>query len=99
MHTICCFEAREVRSPTLQTVHELELKRRSYGRLKTTASSCAKISQLRNQLRNQPFVAKISQHKAHFATAKPPASTHVPLRKLKLHLRSCEPRCEITSKL
>ena len=26
MHTICRFEAREVRNPTLQTVHELELK-------------------------------------------------------------------------
>ena len=48
MHTICRFEAREVRSPTLQTVRELELKRRSYGHLKTTASSCAKISQLQN---------------------------------------------------
>ena len=48
MHTIFRFEAREVRSPTLQTVRELELKRRSYGRLKTIASSCTKISQLRN---------------------------------------------------
>ena len=36
----------------LQTMCKLELKRRSYGRLKTTASSCAKISQLRNRLRN-----------------------------------------------
>ena len=34
-----------------------------------------------------------------FAAAKPPASTRVPLRKLKLHLRNCEPHCEITSKL
>ena len=58
MHTICFFKAWEVRSPTLQTVHELELKRRSYGHLKTTASSCGKISQLRNQLRNQPSLAK-----------------------------------------
>ena len=39
MHTICRFEAREVKSPTLQTVHKSELKRRSYGRLKTTAQS------------------------------------------------------------
>ena len=54
MHTICRFEAREVRSPTLQIVHKLELKRRSYGRLKTTASS----------------YAKISQPKAHFTAAK-----------------------------
>ena len=49
MHTICFFKAWEVRSPTLQTVHELELKRRSYDHLKTTALSCGKISQLRNQ--------------------------------------------------
>ena len=26
MHTICCFESQEVRNPTLQTVHESELK-------------------------------------------------------------------------
>ena len=73
IYTICRFEAREVRSPTLQTMHKLELKRRSYGCLKTTASSYAKISQLRNQL------AKISQgvsqlqnhlqaHVCHFAS-------------------------------
>ena len=35
MHTICRFEAYEVRSPVLQTVCDLDLKRRSYGRLKT----------------------------------------------------------------
>ena len=34
-----------------------------------------------------------------FTAAKPPASTRVPLRKLKLHLCSCEPCCEITYKL
>ena len=58
MHTICRFEAWEVRSPMLQTVHELELKQRSYGHLKITASSYGKISQLRNQLRNQPLAVK-----------------------------------------
>ena len=46
MHTIFHFESKEVRSPTFQTVHKLELKRRSYGRLKTTASSCAKRNPL-----------------------------------------------------
>ena len=45
MSRISHFKDREVRSPTLQMVHELELKRRSYGHLKTTASSCAKILQ------------------------------------------------------
>ncbi|RVW82999.1 hypothetical protein CK203_042453 [Vitis vinifera] len=35
MHNICCFEAWEVRNPALQMVHDLDLKRRSYGCLKT----------------------------------------------------------------
>ena len=34
MYTICRFESWEVRSPALQTVHDLDLKRRSYGILK-----------------------------------------------------------------
>ena len=87
MHTICLFEAWEVRSPTLQTVRELELKRRSYGHLKTTASSCAKLA-AKSTFRCENFARC-------FAAAKPPASARVPLCKLKLHLRSYEPRCEI----
>ena len=43
MYTIYHFESQEVRSPTLQMFCELDLKRRSYGHLKTTASSCAKF--------------------------------------------------------
>ena len=39
MHTISLFESWEVRSPELQTVLDLELKRRSYGRLKMIAQS------------------------------------------------------------
>ena len=39
MHTIYFFEAWEVRSPTLQTVCKSKMKRRSYGRLKTSAPS------------------------------------------------------------
>ena len=31
MHNICHFESWEVKNPTLQTVHESELKRRSYS--------------------------------------------------------------------
>ena len=92
IHNICFFEAWEVRSPMLQTMCKLELKRRSYGRLKTTAQSWAKISQLRNEIHLRNFARC-------FTATKPPASTHVPLRKLKLHFRSCEPRREITSKL
>ena len=42
IHTICLFQAREVRSSTLQMVRELELKRRSYGCLKTTVQSWTK---------------------------------------------------------
>ena len=112
MYTIFCFEAWEFRSPTLQTVCKLELKQRSYGHLKTIASSYAKISQLRNELRKFRSPKPISQlrnelrNEIHlwnftrcFTAAKPPPSTRVPLRKLKLHLRSCEPRCKITSKL
>ena len=87
MHTICRFEAWEVISPTLQTVHESELKR-SYGCLKTIAQIWAKwamkILQGVSQLRNHPLA-----HECHFAAAK---------WATKMFL-SCEPRCEITSKL
>ena len=37
MNTICHFKFWEVRSPMLQTVLDLELKRRSYSCLKTSA--------------------------------------------------------------
>ena len=36
MYTISRFKAWEVRSPYLQTVIDLDLKRKSYGRLKMT---------------------------------------------------------------
>ena len=39
LHATYHFEAREVRSPTLQTVCNLELKQGSYGQLKATAQS------------------------------------------------------------
>ena len=39
IRTICHFKYWEVRSPMLQTVLDLELKRRSYVRLKTSAKS------------------------------------------------------------
>ena len=39
MYTISHFEAWEVRSPMLQTVHDLELKRRSYDHLNTRTQS------------------------------------------------------------
>ena len=61
MYTICHFEDREVISPTLQMLCESELKWRSYGCLKTIVQSWAKISQLRNELRNAPLA-----HECHF---------------------------------
>nr|CAN69386.1 hypothetical protein VITISV_006688 [Vitis vinifera] len=39
MHMICNFKDWEVRNPALQTVCDLDLKQRSYGRLKTTMQS------------------------------------------------------------
>ena len=99
IYTICFFEAREVRSPTLQTVHKLELERRSYGHLKTTVQSwakwAAKISQGVSQLRNHPLA-----HECHF-TAPPPhfaATKWAAKWPVKMFL-GCEPPCEITSKL
>ena len=38
-HAIYCFEAQEVKSPTLEMVCKSELKWRSYGHLKTIAQS------------------------------------------------------------
>ena len=48
MHTICRFEAREVRNPTLQIVHKSELKWRSYSHWKPIIPSWKPISQLQN---------------------------------------------------
>ena len=39
IHMICHFKAWEVRNPELQMVCDLDLKRRSYGRLKLTMQS------------------------------------------------------------
>ena len=39
MHSIYHFKAWEVRNPMLQTLHDLDLKQRSYGHLKTTMQS------------------------------------------------------------
>ena len=78
MHTISHFESWEVRSPMLQMVRDLELKRKSYGRLKTNAQSWAGISQPRSHL------------KGCFAAAKPPFGTRVPFRNPVHSFRSCE---------
>ena len=85
MHTISRFEAREVRSPTFQTVHKLELKRRSYGHLKTTASSCAKISQLRNHL--QAHVCHFASSNSSFAATNQVAKSS-PTREVTFKLRN-----------
>ena len=66
MHTIYRFKAWEVRSPVLQTVRDLEMKWRSYGRLKTSMQTWAGISQPRRHLEGC------------FAAAKPLFGTRVP---------------------
>ena len=72
MHTISCFKSWEVRSLELQTVHNLELKRRSYGRLKTSAQSWAGISQPRRHLEGCFAAAKPTlAHVCHFAAQFP----------------------------
>ncbi len=43
LHAIYRFEAQEVKNPTLQTVHDLELKRGSYGLRKKTAPGMRKF--------------------------------------------------------
>ncbi|KAL6349770.1 hypothetical protein AAG906_001657 [Vitis piasezkii] len=53
MHTICRFEAWEVRNPVLQMVHDLDLKRRSYDRLKIDYAKLSGISHLEIQYENQ----------------------------------------------
>ena len=42
LHAICCFEAQEVKNPMLQTVHNLELKWRSYNHCKPITPSWRK---------------------------------------------------------
>ena len=49
MRTISCFEAREVRITTLQTVSKSEFKRKIYGHCKKTAPSWTKNSHRANQ--------------------------------------------------
>ena len=65
IHTISRFKAWEVRSPTLQMVCDLEVKWRSYRRLKTSAQSWAGISQPRRHLvfylRNHFWALKCSK--------------------------------------
>ena len=56
MHAICHFKAQEVNNPMLQTVHNLELKWRSYSHCKSITLSWRK--HFAKVLRNHPFVAK-----------------------------------------
>ena len=72
------FRAQEVRSPTLQMMCKLELKQRSYGRLKTTHQAVRNFAAAK-------WATKISQPKAHFAAAK-----WNPLAKFRKVFHSCE---------
>ena len=60
LHAIYHFEAREVRSPTLQTVCNLELKRGSYGLLKATAQSWGGIWHWHFLMRKFPHWLRIN---------------------------------------
>ena len=72
MHTISCFKYWEIRSPALQTVCDLEVKWRSYGRLKTSAQSWAGISQPRHHLEGCFAAVKpLLAHECHFAAQFP----------------------------
>ena len=82
IHTIYRFEAREVKSPILQTVSKLELKRKSYGHCKKTEPSWAGISHTSIQ------GAKI------FAPCETPPGTRVPFAHLKPIFVPWETRCE-----
>ena len=59
LHTIYRFEAREVRSPTLQTVSKSELKQKSYGHCKKTGPSWAGISHTSIQGAKQPLGTRV----------------------------------------
>ena len=48
LHAIYHFKALEVKNPTLQTVHDLELKWGRYGLWKTTASAGGQFRTVRN---------------------------------------------------
>ncbi|KAL6313393.1 hypothetical protein AAG906_001105 [Vitis piasezkii] len=51
LHSIYHFKAQEVKNPMLQTVCDLELKRRSYGRLKQITPKCCEIRHLLREFR------------------------------------------------
>nr|CAN76774.1 hypothetical protein VITISV_021524 [Vitis vinifera] len=87
MYTISCFKSWEVRSPELQTVHNLELKQRSYGHLKTSAQSLAGISQPRHHLEGC------------FAAVKPLFGTRVPFSSTVPLILKLRYSCEITFEL
>ena len=109
MHTICCFESWEVKSPTPQMVCESKLKRRSYGCLKTTASSCAKwVAKFRKVFRSCETTCKhmcaTSQVETPFSQLRNELQTvlqnHLQVANLVAnHLQVAEslPSCEITN--
>ena len=72
-HTIYCFEAREVRSPTLQIVYKSKLKWRSYDYLKTIVQIWRtilkwfwnSICEFKIQLMNSKSNSKLPQFRFH----------------------------------
>ena len=62
MHTIYHFKACEVRNPMLQTVHDLDLKRRSYGHLKIDCAKVRKFRTLKSKVRK--ILSKVRNSKS-----------------------------------
>ncbi|RVX10195.1 hypothetical protein CK203_016167 [Vitis vinifera] len=52
LHSIYHFKAQEVKNPMLQTVHDSELKRRSYSHYKQITPKCCEISLLLREFRS-----------------------------------------------
>nr|CAN78211.1 hypothetical protein VITISV_038823 [Vitis vinifera] len=52
LHSIYHFKAQEVKNPMLQTVHDSELKRRSYSHCKQITPKCCEISLLLREFRS-----------------------------------------------
>ncbi|RVX02785.1 hypothetical protein CK203_016388 [Vitis vinifera] len=52
LHSIYHFKAQEVKNPMLQTVHDSELKRRSYSHFKQITPKCCEISLLLREFRS-----------------------------------------------
>ena len=97
MHTICRFEAQEVKNPILQMVHDSELKWRSYSHWKPITPSWRKNFA---RLRNHPFAVKwFRSHFAQCCGIPPEVSRYLRPTRWKPNTASWKPtsqRCKIS---